>query len=366
MKPEGTCTRGTKRWRRRAPLLAAAVLLTLVGTPVASAAVDIPEIHGAAIADFDARTATVAPTDEQLAIVAGLGAQTQWNQFGTPQSLIKYGGYLAQGVAGADAVAAARSFLGANKALFRLESVDGLELVTDSNFEGSDGHVVTFRQRYGGLEASPDGIVNVGLAGTSADGWKVAYVSSTLTGDETLATSAALSPAEAWVAAAKAVGEDVSVVNVAAGEQRAGWTLLDVAGLTGTQLVRAVAFPTAERGVLAAYETYVSDGDASGALTAYRQIVDAQSGAVVFRQSAVDRLVDNPRWLVFPSYPHLGLDRFPWNYPSADIRDMWCWFGRQAQGSGSGGSATAASTETDMEQQRLCQYVIRNKASRVE
>ena len=32
-----------------------------------------------------------------------------------------------------------------------------------------------------------------------------------------------------------------------------------------------------------------------------------------------------PMWKVFPAYPLLGNEIFPWNYPSDDIRELWCW-----------------------------------------
>src|SRR5262245_1817114 len=69
--------------------------------------------------DLDARAGRVAATTAQQQLVSGLGAHATWNRFGTPQSLIRYGGYLATGL-GSDPVAAARAFVASNKALFRL------------------------------------------------------------------------------------------------------------------------------------------------------------------------------------------------------------------------------------------------------
>ena len=46
--------------------------------------------------DLDARTGNVDPTAAQQQIASSLGATVTWNRFGTPQSLIKYGGYLAR------------------------------------------------------------------------------------------------------------------------------------------------------------------------------------------------------------------------------------------------------------------------------
>ena len=315
-------------WRKREGFCRGATIVVLASLALTASsssfgAGNIPEIHQQEFADFDSRTATVGPTDAQLAAVEALGATALWNEFGTPQSLIKHGGFLATGIDARDAVTAARAWIGANTALFRLSSADGLALVRDTQLDGTDGHAVLFAQEFDGVRAGPDGLLTVAVTGTAEAGWKVAYASSTLTGDETLASSAQLSSTEAWVGAANAVGEDVSVVDVTDRERRAGWTNLEVAGLTGPQLVRRVAFPTPARGVRAAFETYVSDSDADGGLTGYRQFVDAETGRILFRESAVDQLAADPRWLVFPSYTHLALDFFPWNYPTSNIRDMW-------------------------------------------
>ena len=66
-----------------------------------------------------------------------------WNRFGTPSSLVDPGGALATGVRGATPAAAARAWLDANAALFRLDSADGLELVSDNALAGGAGHAVT-------------------------------------------------------------------------------------------------------------------------------------------------------------------------------------------------------------------------------
>ena len=83
--------------------------------------------------DVDARAGAVAPTAAQLNTVSSLGAHATWNRFGTPQSLIKYGGYLAAGLS-SDPVTAARSFISSNAGLFRLsaQGVSNLELLSDS------------------------------------------------------------------------------------------------------------------------------------------------------------------------------------------------------------------------------------------
>lgn len=89
--------------------------------------------------DFDARTGTVAPTAEQLAIASEMGAVVRWSAFGTPASLTKHGGFLAAGLSGPDAPTVALDWLRANKALFRLSSTDGLALVSDGALPGATG-----------------------------------------------------------------------------------------------------------------------------------------------------------------------------------------------------------------------------------
>ena len=89
-----------------------------------------------------------------------------WNRFGTPKSLIRYGDFLATGLS-SNAVTAARSFLSANVVLFRLSTAEvaALELVADSEMAGGAGHAVMFRQRFGSLPATKDGLIIVGVSG---------------------------------------------------------------------------------------------------------------------------------------------------------------------------------------------------------
>ena len=71
------------------------LLALLPATPALAFANFRDEPQG--LADLDARTGTVLPTAAQKQIVSSLGANATWNRFGTPQSLIKYGGFLATG-----------------------------------------------------------------------------------------------------------------------------------------------------------------------------------------------------------------------------------------------------------------------------
>src|SRR5687768_13091127 len=162
--------------------------------------------------DFDARVGSVAPSAEQQSIVSGLGAHVTWNRFGTPQSLIKYGGFLTTGLS-LDAVEGARQFVQANSALFRLSQQEAasLELLNDSPMLRSSGHAVIFRQRFGDLPAGQDGLITVGIT----EG-KVAYASSSAAGNQGTPGPASLSPTEAWIRAAANIGRNVSAGDISA------------------------------------------------------------------------------------------------------------------------------------------------------
>ena len=131
-------------------------------------------------AEFDVRTGVAAPTAAQRAAVKRLGATVIWNRFGTPASLSKRGKFLATGMRGANAVAAARAWLNANKAILGLSSTPASCSTPTRDLSASNGHAVNFRQVFDGLEAAEGGLVTVGITGSAAKRWRVAYVSSSL------------------------------------------------------------------------------------------------------------------------------------------------------------------------------------------
>src|SRR5438477_1360165 len=200
--------------RSGAALAAAFGALALVTSAPALAIGDIlPSQQGKP--DLDARAGSVAPSAAQQQIVSGSGAHATWNQFGTPRSLIKYGGYLATGLS-SDPVAAAKTFITNNASLFRLSSqgVANLQLLNDSPMVGSNGHAVLFRQTFGGLAATQDGLITVGVV----DG-NVAYVSSSSAGDGNVPAAATLAPKAAWLAAAANVGLSLASANLSRGKK---------------------------------------------------------------------------------------------------------------------------------------------------
>jgi extracellular elastinolytic metalloproteinase len=232
--------------------------------------------------DFDARVGSVAPSAEQQAIVSALGAHVTWNRFGTPQSLIKYGGFLATGLS-TEAEQGARQFVEANSALFRLSQQEAaaLELLNDSPMARSSGHAVIFRQRFGELASGQDGLITVGITGG-----KVAYVSSSAAGNQGTPGPASLSATEAWLRAAANIGRSVSPSAITNVGQDFSWTSFRVAGFTGLQRVRLRALAMPGGSARPAYEVIVLDHKA---FVGYTMYVDAQTGQVWWRQNQVEQ-----------------------------------------------------------------------------
>ncbi|HET8651491.1 MAG TPA: M36 family metallopeptidase [Gaiellaceae bacterium] len=255
------------------------ILLPGSALPVAQISDDV-----SANADYDSRSGAVAPTKLQRAHAKRIKANVRWGQFGTPASVSRRGKFLARGVRGKTAADAARWYLNRHMALFGLGSLAGLRIENVNRLVGSRGYAVNFRQVFGQLETSEGGLVTIGVAGT-ANRWKVAYVSSSLTRDRALRGTVRLSAAGAWAAAARSAGLTKTIANVLRQKRARGWTQLGVAGMQGNQLVKLVAFPTVRDGVLRAYETIVLDAKAPLAM---RTFVDASSGKVLARANLVD------------------------------------------------------------------------------
>ena len=274
---------------RRLFVGAQVLLLLTLAAPLPGVAVSPSAVAG--LSDKDFRTGSIQPSATQKSRAAQLGATVRWNRFGTPQSLIKYGGYLATGLNGSPENAA-RNWIRTNRTLFRLSDADvaNLELVS-ANPIGA-GRAVLFRQRYGNLIAAQDGLIVVAIVGG-----KVTYASSSASGSMAAPPAATLSATQAWLKAAAHTG--VANVGAISNIRTDGdWTVFAVNGL-GTpqhakgssvdQRARLVGVPTFQNGVRAAYETIVLDTSATPAI-AYAVFVDARSGAILMRYNRVDHL----------------------------------------------------------------------------
>ena len=278
-----------------------------------------------ALPDLDARVGSIAPSADQLQAVQSLGAKAEWNRFGTVHTMLKYGGFLATGLSG-EPVAAAREWIRANRGLFRLsdQGVTDLELVSDGPMAFSASHAVLFRQRFGGLPATQDGLINIGISNGN-----VFHVWSSSAGDQAAPGAATLSPVEAWIKAAANVNRIVALPDVTSAEldKQNNWTVLKVAGFPEVQQVRLTALPTPLNGVRPAYEANVlyNLGHINEAYTVF---VDAQTGDILHRANRVAwaaRATDAPVTSVFNgSYdPHI--------FPCASARHHFTVPGGQAR-----------------------------------
>jgi extracellular elastinolytic metalloproteinase len=247
------------------------------------------------VGDFDARTGHVNPTTAQRSAVSSLGAHVEWNSYGTPHSLINYGSFLATGIAGATAADAARNWVTANKGLFGLSSVStsNLETISDINLVQSSGHAVLFRQRFGSLPAAQDGMITVGLVGSSASGWKIAYVSSTSAGTQSAPAAAQITPQQAWLAAAHDAGLDALASDIAKVATDGDWTTFTVKGFAQVQRARLRALPVAGAGVRPVFETDIQNVQGAKAV-AFVSMVDAVNKKTWLRVNAVDEAAAEP------------------------------------------------------------------------
>lgn len=300
--------------------LAGASVLALTLTSSGLAVVHI-EGQPTGLPDFDAR-AQLAPTTAQLKAARKLHAHVSWGSLGTPASVIRYGGYLAAGIKAPSAAAAARTWLAAHEQLFRLRSVSHLRVTDAAPLRGSRVHAVVFRQTFGGA-LSADGVATVTVV-PAKHGWRVVYASSSLAPDAAATGARVLKPVAAWEQAARATGAKVADVG-ALGKTADGALGLSAQGFSGLQTVRPTVFGTPREGGIRAYDTTVTKST-TGAQSAYRVIVDAATGKLLYRQNLVDNATDNPTWLAFPAAPAFNpMNAYPWNYPSTDTRQLFCW-----------------------------------------
>ncbi len=305
---------GNVRRRRSALLVSLALgamlagVLPAVGQPqTPSPGFSFQGEGGDRVPSKDARTGRVQPTAAQRATADGLGATVaRWNEFGTPRVLFNADGYLSPARSGS-ATEVARAFVADHRDLFRLsdDGVAALEVVRDTPLYDSpdlarvrDGkaaadpdvaHVVMFRQTFGDLDAAWDGTLTVGVQQDGRVGW----VSSSLTGDETVSGTRSLGPVAAIKAAADDAGLDVG--NLTAVEADGPWTTFSSSLVRDVQRARLMALPTPTDGVRLVWETTLlkadhDDREHFGHPAAFISFVDAETGKVLLRDNRVDHL----------------------------------------------------------------------------
>ncbi len=307
-----------KNRRRRLSLLGASALGLLMAAsvlPASGQAPSEPDLDGVTFAfqgedatglpTTDTREGSAAPTAGQEAAARSLGATAvRWNQFGTPKVLFNQNGYLS-GRSTGEAADVARSFVLDNRDLFRMsaDSVAALDVVTDSPLLDSPdlirarngkqvrnpdvAHVVTFRQTFGDLDAAWDGLLTVGVQRNG----RVAWVSSSVTGDDTVSGTRSLDAVEAINAAAADVGLDLGTLTPAG--VPGPWTTFTSSVSRDLQRVRLMALPTPTDGVRLVWEATLlksdhTDQKGQAEPSAFISFVDAETGEVLLRDNRVD------------------------------------------------------------------------------
>ncbi len=242
------------------------------------------------VEDVDRRTGDVAPTSVQLQAVKELGARARWNDFGTPESLIKSRGLLG-GNGSSNAVFAAKAWLRGHRTLFNLTrtQVNQLEVVNDPPLPQSKGHAVLLRQSFGGVAAAVDGMVTLGFKNG-----KIAHVSSSLAPTTQRITGGGTSRIDAWQAAAADVGRSVpdSAISKVQVDQRTGFTVFEARGFAQPQQVRLRALPAPNGDVRRVWEANVVDATGGDPL-AVTSFVDAGNKNILVRHNQVDESTYN-------------------------------------------------------------------------
>lgn len=222
------------------------------------------------------------------------GARVSWNStYGTAHSVTKVGGYLS-GPRSGSAVDVARAWIAEHRALFGLSPADVAALTVTRQFSlgGTSTQVVNFAQTFDGLPAAYGGSLVVAV---TKDG-RILTANGDTVRTARRPAAATLNSSDAVSRVAKAT--DAAVAFTAKSLGRIGnYEAFDKGGFFDAHYVRKVAFATAD-----------------GARTAYRVVftksvgvvddvvIDAESGAVLYRASLVDSETDGSG-RVFPNYP---------------------------------------------------------------
>ncbi|MGN6600346.1 MAG: M36 family metallopeptidase, partial [Actinomycetes bacterium] len=227
----------------------------------------------------------VAPTADQAAAVRALlaaapdGGRATWDdRFGTPRSLGSATGYLT-GPRSGSAVEVARGFLADNAAAFGLRAADiaALAVTRDHALPGTGTHVVTFQQTWNGVASVQGGRLNVAV---TKDGRVLRYTgnpvrSGSLVGDWTLSASQALGKT------ATALAPGIAFSPQQLGSQSGYLTFAKGPFGAGSYVKKAV-FPTRD-GAIPAYRIFFI----KNLQTAWDTVIDARTGAILYRTSAV-------------------------------------------------------------------------------
>ena len=291
---------------RRRPLVSLGVALAAVITlsPTAYAVQDPREIRGGPGADvtatYDARNdaAPVRPSEAQRTAMsrllrdAGERTRATWDRrFGTPRTIVSYGGSLSGPHSGGPAEVA-KAWLTANREVFGLSSADVVSMRVTRNHElpGTGTHVVDLVQTFGGVAATQGGSLGVAVA---ADGRVLSYAG-TVVRHSTLGGAFRLSEGDVLEKVTDVVAPDADFVAKNVGEL-AGFQAFARGPFAGRSYVAKAAFPTAGGVRPAQRVLFVGDLD-----QAFDIVVDAETGKVLYRSSLVQ---NDSEGTVYENFP---------------------------------------------------------------
>jgi extracellular elastinolytic metalloproteinase len=284
---------------------AGAALLVLVLVPASFATQRVDGVT-ASTDSFDSRATTAAtPTAAQrdgvaaLLSRAGAGTRVTWDhRFGTPRTILDAKDYLSGPSAGS-AVAVARAWVNDNRAAFGLSAADvqALAVMRDHALPGTGTHVVDLQQVVAGVQTVAGGRLIVAV---TSSGRVLSYAGNAARSPGGLSGTYALSPAQALAKVAAALAPGVAFTPSQSGTE-AGYDVFARGPFAAVQRVRKAAFLQAA-GARPAYRVlFVPKLDAG-----YDVVVDAGTGAVLYRRSLVAHESEGSVYENFPGAPQGG------------------------------------------------------------
>jgi extracellular elastinolytic metalloproteinase len=255
---------------------------------------------------FDSRakaaaTPTAAQRDAVAALVsrAGAGTRVTWDhRFGTPRTILNAKGYLSGPSAGS-AVDVARAWVDDNRAALGLSAgdVQALAVTRDHALPGTGTHVVDLQQVVAGVQTVAGGRLIVAV---TANGRVLSYAADAARSPGGLDGAYALTPAQALAKVAASLAPGVAFTPSPSGTE-GGYDVFARGPFATVQRVGKAAFLQAGAARPAYRVLFVPKLDEG-----YDVVVDAGTGAVLYRRSLVAHESEGSVYENFPGAPQGG------------------------------------------------------------
>jgi extracellular elastinolytic metalloproteinase len=255
---------------------------------------------------FDSRakasaTPTAAQRDAVAALVgrAGAGTRVTWDhRFGTPRTILNAKGYLSGPSAGS-AVDVARAWVDDNRAALGLSAgdVQALAVTRDHALPGTGTHVVDLQQVVAGVQTVAGGRLIVAV---TSNGRVLSYAADSTRSPGGLDGAYALTPAQALAKVAASLAPGVAFTPSPSGTE-GGYDVFARGAFATVQRVGKAAFLQAGAARPAYRVLFVPKLDEG-----YDVVVDAGTGAVLYRRSLVAHESEGSVYENFPGAPQGG------------------------------------------------------------